>query len=182
MIVELVAADLRRPPFTVEAAESPVELDLAGLLLRGRIDRVDRDALGDWVIDYKTSDPSLGGWLNERLPDPQVPAYSGTREDLAGIGFGVLRAGKTGYRGLVRGDDKVGPFKPLAGQNRPPPPTEDWPAMRVWWQVHVEALAGEFAAGRAEVSPRDAQACRYCGLDALCRRFEALAPGHTEDD
>ncbi len=182
MIVELVAADLRRPPFTVEAAESPVELNLAGLLLRGRIDRVDRDALGDWVIDYKTSDPSLGGWLNERLPDPQVPAYAGTREDLAGIGFGVLRAGKTGYRGLVRGDDKVGPFSPLAGQKRPPPPTEDWPAMRIWWQVRVEALAGEFAAGRAEVSPRDAQACRYCGLDALCRRFEALAPGHAEDE
>jgi probable DNA repair protein len=182
LIEELARADLHRPPFTVEATEVPVELELGGLAVSGRIDRIDRDALGDWIIDYKTADPSLKGWLEERLADPQVPAYAGTRETLAGMGFGVLRAGTTGYRGLVCGDESVGPFRSLAAQKRPPPPADNWPALRIWWQTRVEALAAEFASGRATVAPRSPEACRYCGLDALCRRHAADLPLRQSHD
>jgi hypothetical protein len=38
------------------------------------------------------------------------------------------------------------------------------------WRAWLERLAGDFAAGRAEVDPKlAAGTCRYCHLAALCR-------------
>jgi hypothetical protein len=175
LIGELVARDLERPDFDVVATEEPVTLTPGGLVLSGRLDRLDRDALGEWIIDYKTADARTQAWLVSRLPDPQVPAYAAARETLAGVAFGVVQAGNTGYRGLVCGDQPVGPFKSVAGLRGAPLPDMDWDRLRDWWREEVERLAGEFAAGRADVAPRDPDACRYCGLDVLCRRHELAA-------
>lgn len=178
LIRKLVEEDLTRPDFRVLATEASVELTLGGLVLSGRLDRLDRDALGDWIIDYKTGDARVRGWLAPRLPDPQVPAYAAGREALAGVAFGIVQSGKTGYQGLVRGDQPVGPFKPVEGMRDAPAPGMDWADLKAWWGGQVEALAREFASGRADVAPRDGNACRYCGLDMLCRRHELeVLPG-----
>jgi probable DNA repair protein len=184
LIGQLVEKDLERPDFRVVATEEAVELTLGDLVLSGQVDRLDRDALGEWIIDYKTGEARTRGWLSPRLPDPQVPAYALGRESLAGVAFGILQAGKTGYQGIVCGDQPVGPFRPVEGMRDAPAPGMDWADLRAWWQEEVEALAREFASGRSEVAPRDVTACRYCGLDMLCRRhdLEILAGGSGDGD
>lgn len=50
------------------AVESPVELELEGLKVRGRADRVDADGKHSVVIDYKTGEaPFIGGELSQGI-------------------------------------------------------------------------------------------------------------------
>lgn len=67
----------------IERTEWPFTLDLGGLEVRGRIDRVDRhEATGAWrVIDYKTSDtavsPAQSHLRSRRTTEPDWPAWRG---------------------------------------------------------------------------------------------------------
>jgi hypothetical protein len=67
-------------------------------------------------------------------------------------------------------------------------PVDDWDGVLEFWQYEYGALASAFRAGAAGVAPRDAAACRYCELQALCRiqRLEdpivATPDGETVDD
>ena len=68
----------RKTPFVVSACEAQHELEIAGLRLTLRSDRIDSLADGrQLVIDYKTgSQLALKGWLGERLAEPQLPLYA----------------------------------------------------------------------------------------------------------
>ncbi len=46
---------------------------------------------------------------------------------------------------------------------------DDWQDVLDDWKSSINALATEFVEGRCDVSPRDDNACRYCGLEAVCR-------------
>jgi hypothetical protein len=48
-------------------------------------------------------------------------------------------------------------------------PVATWPEVETWWVDRLGRLAEDFRAGEAAVVPRDAAACRYCDLHALCR-------------
>jgi ATP-dependent helicase/nuclease subunit B len=58
----------------------------------------------------------------------------------------------------------------------PPPPDETWEAVFDSWRMNLTYLSNEFVAGVAEVSPRNAAACRQCDLHALCRIREMGQP------
>lgn len=68
----------RGQAFEVLACEAQHELNIAGLTLKLRSDRIDRLADGrQVVIDYKTGgQQALRGWLGERLSEPQLPLYA----------------------------------------------------------------------------------------------------------
>ena len=56
-----------------------------------------------------------------------------------------------------------------------------WDEQRAEWRAELERLAGEFAAGNAEVDPkRPAHTCRLCDLQPLCRIHER-AEGAAEE-
>ena len=58
-----------------------------------------------------------------------------------------------------------------------------WADVERFWRDRYGALAAAFRAGDAAVLPRDAQACRYCDLQPVCR-VQALddAPRESGDD
>jgi len=85
------------------------------------------------------------------------------------MGFEGLCGNDTGIRGIsvYKGSDEQ---------------AEDWPALLAVWRQRINALAGEFVSGRSEVMPRDASACQYCGLEAVCRIDEIGFPDDEMDE
>jgi ATP-dependent helicase/nuclease subunit B len=77
----VVQARERAGGWRIERIESAFTLELGGLVVRGRIDRIDRhEATGAWrVLDYKTSDtavpPSRSHLRPFRPADADLPAW-----------------------------------------------------------------------------------------------------------
>ncbi len=66
-----------RPPFTLVAQETQLSIDLSGLKLQLKIDRIDRLNDGSiMLIDYKTGLTHLKSWFGDRPQQPQLPLYA----------------------------------------------------------------------------------------------------------
>jgi ATP-dependent helicase/nuclease subunit B len=160
-----------RAPFTVVAAEQETTLSVGGLVLKGRIDRVDQLDDGARVImDYKTGKTRIKSWDGERPDEPQLPLYAvdlRRRQEVAALLFAQLRAGDLAFNGLgVR--DGIAPRVKAAGEDG-----TAWAAQLDGWQTTLTALAEAYRAGDARVDPKEyPRSCEYCGLDALCRVHE----------
>jgi probable DNA repair protein len=161
----------RRAPFTVEVLEQSVRAArIAGLEFRARIDRVDRLADGARVlIDYKTG-AATADWRGERPDNPQLPMYALLLpEALVAVAYARVKAGDFGFVAeAARGDV----FKPRARASALEGQASFQDLVNVWSR-RIERIAGEFAAGRAEVAPT-VKACKTCGLQGLCRIPAAL--------
>ena len=72
-VLDLIARDLEREPFTVVQTEAECSVDVGGVQVRVKLDRVDRLADGSHaVIDYKTgANARPAAWMGER---PESPA------------------------------------------------------------------------------------------------------------
>jgi probable DNA repair protein len=168
LILEWLAHEKTRAPFTVLDQERSRQVSVGGLEFEIRADRIDRLADGRHVlIDYKSGEHFVREWGGERPDEPQLPLYAVTSGlDLAGVAFAQLKTGKLRFRGWAR-DEGV-----LPGAKQVP-----WEEQMQAWRRVIERLAGEFLAGRAPVAPKDApKTCEYCGLAALCRIHEQRRP------
>ncbi|HEX7374019.1 MAG TPA: PD-(D/E)XK nuclease family protein, partial [Steroidobacteraceae bacterium] len=176
--LQLLDADLARPPFEVEHVETAYELTLGGLSLDLRVDRVDRLADGSCaVIDYKTGgNAQPRNWLDERPQLPQLPLYVEAlgAQQVSAVVFGRVRAGETGFAGLARDPAS------FPGCKAPPREYANWDELLAAWHRRLETLAREFATGEARLAPNPSQACRYCHLPSLCRIGEARMAGDDE--
>jgi ATP-dependent helicase/nuclease subunit B len=171
-VQELLAKDLERPPFSIESVEQGHTIDIGGLRLGLRVDRVDRLEDGSLaVIDYKTgADAQPDSWFGERPRLPQLPLYAEAvgADRVSAVVFGQVRTGETGYRGVAR-DSKT--FPGLVNPQGRGWPVEhaSWDELLDAWRRRLTALATEHAAGDARLAPDPVRACRYCGLGILCR-------------
>ncbi|MCK7580193.1 MAG: PD-(D/E)XK nuclease family protein [Chromatiales bacterium] len=147
---------------------------LGGLVLTGRMDRVDELDDGACVIlDYKSGKTSIRGWEGERPDEPQLPLYAvdmHQRQPVAAALFAQLRAGELGFNGLAVREGIAPKVKP-AGDG-----AGAWQAVLDGWQATLTRLAESFRAGDARVDPKDyPRTCERCGLQALCRVHERHA-------
>lgn len=172
---EWLELELARPDFEVLGCEVPRTLPLAPLTLELRIDRIDRlPHGGTLLIDYKSgSDTARSQWAPPRPDQPQLLAYAMTEPDAVGIAFASVRAGECRLLDEPRG---------IVTAVAPPDPA-GWSETRAASAEALHALAQEFAAGTAEVAPKDrAKSCRLCDLHVLCRIREADPPERGEAD
>jgi probable DNA repair protein len=155
--------EANRPPFEVADTETATTVELGGLRLRIKADRVDRYADGGHaVLDYKTSKKlSSSSWESERPDAPQLPLYAAMSERrVSSVMFAKLVAGEPGLVGISESGEQLG--RPPKG----PPLAERIHA----WRGTMEALATAFRQGHAAVDPKKPkQTCQYCGLTPLCR-------------
>lgn len=172
--------ELERPEFRVESTE---EKHTAILPLHGdrrfsmhfTIDRMDRDISDRRIlIDYKTGQrQSVTHWLQERMREPQLPLYAVARQ-LSGhdaVSFAHLQRGENmGFHGLAGEDAGIKGIRVCDGKHGRP---DDWDELLTQWQASIEQLATEFAQGTCRAEPLDKQACRNCGLEAVCRIGES---------
>jgi probable DNA repair protein len=180
---EWLEIERTRGDFTVLPVEDARTVSVGPLALAVRLDRVDETAAGARVvIDYKTGPVALGALLRPRLEEPQLPLYATAAEPgAAAAAFGQVRAGEMKFVGLAREEGVLPDVKTPADAARNGA-RADWAAQVAFWRGELEALAAEFAAGRADVAPRRGlETCRECGVQPLCRIHERSgAPGGGE--
>lgn len=171
-----------RGPFSVLHLEEPLSVDIAGLSIRARADRVDELPDGTRVvIDYKTGSPRVEDLLGERIIEPQLPIYAGSIPVglLEGVCFGVLRKGECAARAVARSSDVFPRVEAFAqSPHAEKSAIAGWEELLGLWKERLEALGREFAAGEASVMPFDrTRACRSCDLGSLCRIGDAVEEG-----
>lgn len=187
LLEDWLAVEARRPAFAVLQQERRIDDARIGpLRLSLRIDRIDLVNGARVLIDYKTGAGSkVGDWTGDRPDAPQVPLYAvlAARSDaeetrpeqqpLGGVAFAKVLRGKeakieglAAHPGVLRdGDEGV---------------ARDFGAEIRQWSVALEALAHEFAAGRAVVRPKTyPKTCTTCEQRMLCRLDPAMLT--TED-
>ena len=183
-----------RHPFTVLGCEVANEIEIAGIRLRIRVDRMDRiDRIESaeehiLILDYKTSEHKAGVWLDDRPDDAQLPLYTQLYPDeqLEGLVFAnvVNSEDKLGFRGLVR-SARASLLPDLPSRNAlvAQPLTTD---QLLAWRATLQSLASDFLQGKAEVNPQKYPAtCKHCGLESLCRVASILgdaSPGDPDAD
>ncbi len=154
-----------RAPFTVWKVEEEREVNIGGLQVKIRADRIDQqDSGGDVVLDYKTGEIKPSVWETDRPDEPQLPLYCTTSDrPAAAAAFAVIRTGELEFRGLSDDGPSLPGLRRMSMDRALAFPEQ----IREWRRV-LEGLAGDFRAGRAAVDPKP-NACEHCGLWSLCR-------------
>lgn len=168
--------DRRRSAFKVLAVEDKRSMNIGGLQLNARLDRVDQTADGRRiVIDYKTGDAKAGAMLGERPEEPQLPLYLVTAEpDAAAVAFARVRTGNMAYVGLARDGDLLPGIKAHA-DSRYCDQYPTWTDLVTAWRADLERIARQFTSGAAAVDPkRYPHTCQFCDLQPFCRIRERL--------
>lgn len=173
-----LALEKKRPPFSVVEQETERLLDLSGLRLHLKIDRIDQLSNGSHLlIDYKTGRTDIKTWLDERLQQPQLPLYALDPDhynDFSGVAFAQLHIGELKFKGLhdesldtesffPAGMISIDTYKDLSAPR-------SWPELLTHWREVLAKLSVDFQAGYAAVDPADEGApCKTCDLQMLCR-------------
>lgn len=165
LIADWIEVERRRGGFEVVETEEPREVDVGGLKLRIKADRIDRLADGSFaILDYKTSDKlSPKGWEGDRPDAPQLPLYFVKSDrDISAVHFAQLVPGDVETLGL------------------------DGPRLaerKAAWTAVVDSLGGSFLRGDAAVDPKQfPKTCEFCHLPALCRIGELKTNPAEEED
>lgn len=149
---------LREEPFTVIATEHLADINVGGLPMRVRVDRIDAVQSGNepryLVIDYKTgAHIHAERWRAEKPADPQLPLYClyVNHKDLHanaadGVAIGHVVRNHMRFMSLTRWtSDLAGD-----GGKSKSTMTSDWDALLQSWRGAVETSVKEFIGGRAE--------------------------------
>ncbi|HSR09123.1 MAG TPA: PD-(D/E)XK nuclease family protein [Bryobacteraceae bacterium] len=152
LLNEWLEKERTRPDFTVLEREQPREVEVGGLKLAIKADRLDRYADGTHaILDYKTSDKQgVKDWEGDRPNAPQLMLYAVKSEhEISSVEFAVLVPGSTYLDGYQ-------------GQNL----RQHLPQ----WTLVVEHLGASFFRGDAAVDPKyGVKSCEFCQLHSLCR-------------
>jgi len=180
---EWLEQEKRRGGFTVLATEDKRRIEIGGLTLNARLDRVDQTDDGRRiVIDYKTGKASPGAMLGERPDEPQLPLYVvGAEPDASAVAFALVKAGEMGYAALARDDDLLPDTKAFSA-SRYRDRQGSWQEVVAAWRADLARIAAGFVAGEAAVDPkRYPNTCRYCDVKPFCRIYERLDNALDED-
>ena len=169
----LLFIELKRPDFEVLHNEESIEINLSGIKLMLRIDRIDEiPGKGLLLIDYKTGiDAKTTDWFGEKIRGPQLPLYA-IAKPVAGLAYGHLVIGKPEFKGTINKEFSLGNFK-----NQDFTKVSEhssWDELLSYWKINLNAVANEFMQGNNHVSPiNKGEPCRHCKLNTLCR-FQKL--------
>ena len=180
---EWLELEKQRGGFTVLATEDERRIEIGGLTLNARLDRVDRTDDGRRiVIDYKTGKASPGTMLSDRPDEPQLPLYVvGAEPDAAAVAFALVKAGEMGFSALARDDDLLPDTKAFT-DSRYRDRHGSWQEVVAAWRADLARIAAGFAAGEALVDPKQyPNTCRYCDVKPFCRIYERLENALEED-
>lgn len=171
----------QRPPFRVAQQEALQKVEVGGIPLRVRYDRIDEliasdsDSGGLVVLDYKSGQSDIKAWAGERPDEPQVPLYSILQgERLKAAVLAQLHVKEVAAKGIGEAADLFASL--ITPDNFADKSLPDWPAVLDFWRSTLESLAQDFIRGDARVDPKHPlTTCRYCELHSLCRIRVQLA-------
>ncbi|MDH5551801.1 MAG: PD-(D/E)XK nuclease family protein, partial [Nitrosomonas sp.] len=168
-----LAHEKKRGSFTVAAIEEKYVINIGGLQLNTRLDRVDQ--LGDGsmiIIDYKTQKQSIASLLGHRLDEPQLPLYLVTaKSDAIAVVFAQVKMGSIGFVGVMRDEELLPGMKAYTELSRYDM-ADSWEELVEVWRQDLTKLATGFLNGDAKADPKSPLTCRYCDLQSFCRIYE----------
>ncbi|HVW63395.1 MAG TPA: PD-(D/E)XK nuclease family protein [Nitrosospira sp.] len=179
--------DRRRGDFRVAAVEDKRSIEIAGLVLTTRLDRVDEVSDGRRIIiDYKTGIPSASAMLGKRPDEPQLPLYLlGAEPGAAAVAFAQIKAGRARFLGFARDSDLLPEVQALS-ESRFAREHGSWEQLVAAWKADLARIATGFANGDARVDPKkNRQTCNNCDLRSFCRideRYERMAAPRIEGE
>lgn len=173
--------ELKRPDFKVLRNEEGISIELCGIKLLLRIDRIDEiPEKGLLLIDYKTGrDAKPADWFAEKIRAPQLPLYAIAKMP-TGLAYGHLTIAKPEFKGTTIPDLPLGNFKnteftKASGYS-------SWEELLEHWKNNLNSVADEFLKGNHEVLPiNKGEPCRHCEFGSLCRIRE-IANLETQED
>jgi len=159
-----------RQPFTVTRLEQEQDIEIAGVGISVKVDRVDELATGETVvIDYKTGQHNaIKTWSEPRIENPQLPLYAGTDPNVEGICFAQAFPNQNKLIGTTSTDDIVGNLKTPLRTRSFAKNLDSWEHARDHWAESLNMLATEIRTGVATITPVD-KACDFCELPSVCR-------------
>lgn len=181
--------EAERGPFRVKRIESEKEINIGGLRITGRPDRVDTLEDGrDVIIDYKSGDADKNDWATQRPGDPQLIIYC-----LGGVydavTFARLKPGDLRFIGISKKDCAIPGVKPFEKDRLRERFGGDigWEGLMELWKNTIEGLAHRFLSGVADVDPNSElkgqrSPCHFCDLAMLCRIKEAELEGGGDEE
>ena len=181
LILQLCDLERKRPAFSVRHTEHKSHVEVGGLQLRVRIDRIDAlESGGLAILDYKSGRPVSGDWYGERPSHPQLLTYlTAVGDDVLALATVNITAREIRFQGIAA---QEGLLPKVGAAKAPPGAQEAWPARVREWRERVEHLARDFAAGQARLDPKPG-ACDYCHLGSVCRIGDADSDsGDTGDE
>ena len=186
-----LAFEKQRADFSVSRIEQKHPMEFGGVTVNVTLDRMDELAGGGHaIIDYKTGNASVSGWLGPRPDEPQVPLYAlGSGEDIAAAAFAIVKAGAAEFRGVAREAGLLPGVKTITEQKTAMAKYyADWQSLLSGWKYELDGLGAGFASGDARVDPkRGDRTCEFCDLHSICRINERaaelyLGEGVAEDE
>lgn len=205
LVTEWLVLEANRAPFVVQEIEQKRQLNIKGLVLDVRLDRLDHLVSTDscdrvtrlLVIDYKTGQ-SLSGvlkdWESIRPVNLQVPVYAAildaqtasgdeARNHISALMLVRLHAKGCAAVGLAEQDDLgLNGLKTLAEAKYQ---DADWPLLLSRLRAVIEMLAYEFVQGEALNQTWKTANLEYCDLLPLLRYYdqsEEDVQGDSDDD
>ncbi len=176
LVREWLNEERKRGDFAVIAIEHKCSIEIGGLALSTRLDRVDESGDGRRVIiDYKTLAPSVNAMLGDRPEEPQLPLYLLTAEpDAVAVSFAQVKRGDMRFATLARDGDLLPGVKAFA-ESRLGDRYGSWEELVAAWRADFALIAASFLSGNAQVDPKQfPQTCRHCDLQSLCRIDERM--------
>jgi probable DNA repair protein len=171
-----LALEMQRDDFTIFACEAQHTLNIEGLEIICRIDRIDAVNDGDLVIiDYKTGTtlPALKSWTEARISEPQLPLYASLAlkgERVVAACFAKVHVEECKFSGVA--EEAILPgvtaFTNLKS-NSPFTQFEHMPALIAHWQDSLNKIAIEIKTGVAGVIFEDENDLMYCDVKPLLR-------------
>jgi ATP-dependent helicase/nuclease subunit B len=184
LILDWLEIEKKRKPFIVESQEKERSVEIGGISLQTRIDRIDRlDDGRQVIIDYKTGEPKISAWHGDRPDEPQLPLYCiSSREPVAAVAYAQLKRGKIQFAGLAE-EAGLAPGINKSDEVRSNP--LPWNELEARWREVITRLCEEIQAGFADADPKKfPETCKNCDLMALCRIHEGspLESDETEEN
>ncbi len=177
LIARWLDEEAHRPvPFTVQACEEAVELDVGVIRVRMVVDRIDLLESGERVIlDYKTGRSiDVKNWAQDRLTEPQLPIYAAlvSETPVAGVAFAKVLVDEPAFRGVAATGGLIPGVAGLGDSRQKTFPSErfaDWSAVLSHWEARLLAIADEVQQGVAGVQVFDDKKLQYCDVLPLLR-------------
>ncbi len=164
LIMQWLEFEKGRPPFTVVSIEESFTVQIKDVILKLRLDRVDKltDENGNnsyLIIDYKTGNSTISDWQGERPREPQLPFYLMTHHlknrfnPMVGIGFAQINIHKQTLVGLHDGGHPIKGLRAI-GDSRADLPNS-WSEAKEYWQKILTDLLEDYLSGDCRVDYRD---------------------------
>jgi len=179
LLQQWLEQELRRGPFAVSDVERKELVTVGPLTLEVRVDRVDTVEEGLFFVDYKTgADVDPKQWSGPRPDDPQLPLYTllAEADELKGVAFAKVRAGRDMKWHGYQAEEGILPL------SRSKTNIRDIASLAQEWRKVLTQLAEDFAAGKAQVHPKNFEInCTRCAQRLLCRIDPSSLGGIVEE-